>query len=571
MGSPIALENEKDGEVTFSNSLIRSDRDYQLKIYHPDGKIVVKDIRTSEDYNRQQKGEIEYDISLNENKTDKGYESTANLYYGITNNLTLGAGFNRDIVKDMRLNKRYINTFNSELTYGNIFNGISYTLQVNGEFTTDSGYNSYNRDFREKNQHGYLLELTKNKFRTVFEKERYGKYYEEKERNTFTAYYDLFSNMRVDYRYEDVSYREDFWGNVKSKDKESTIGVSYDKSFGKLLFGSSASFDMENSKNNEYNFNVYYSGFKNFTTKLENNWTNNGENYEVSLNIYNNNISGFLDVSAEIKYSDVYKETFGVEFSMTLDSWFKFDLDGDEHGNHSMRVGVDKIIDLKNPSLHLDNMDVSRATITTFVDANNNNIYDKGEKVVDGVEVTLGTEKVVTDQNGRAQVSGISNGVLYELKPTIKKPSYTMGNNVVKLQSNFSSDVDIHIPIKPMMNLSGYVNLDKTLDISESKVDEFYSDIIIEIVDMEGKEIEISSPDNTGYFDISGLFPEKYGIKVYCLGSDFEILNLNDEIALTYNEERGFEFEIVLNVTDKDITMETTDEIENSAVKDGGR
>lgn len=571
MGSPIALENEKDGEVTFSNSLIRSDRDYQLKIYHPDGKIVVKDIRTSEDYNRQQKGEIEYDISLNENKTDKGYESTANLYYGITNNLTLGAGFNRDIVKDMRLNKRYINTFNSELTYGNIFNGISYTLQVNGEFTTDSGYNSYNRDFREKNQHGYLLELTKNRFRTVFEKERYGKYYEEKERNTFTAYYDLFSNMRVDYRYEDVSYREDFWGNVKSKDKESTIGVSYDKSFGKLLFGSSASFDMENSKNNEYNFNVYYSGFKNFTTKLENNWTNNGENYEVSLNIYNNNISGFLDVSAEIKYSDVYKETFGVEFSMTLDSWFKFDLDGDEHGNHSMRVGVDKIIDLKNPSLHLDNMDVSRATITTFVDANNNNIYDKGEKVVDGVEVTLGTEKVVTDQNGRAQVSGISNGVLYELKPTIKKPSYTMGNNVVKLQSNFSSDVDIHIPIKPMMNLSGYVNLDKTLDISESKVDEFYSDIIIEIVDMEGKEIEISSPDNTGYFDISGLFPEKYGIKVYYLGSDFEILNLNDEIALTYNEERGFEFEIVLNVTDKDITMETTDEIENSAVKDGGR
>lgn len=571
MGSPIALENEKDGEVTFSNSLIRSDRDYQLKIYHPDGKIVVKDIRTSEDYNRQQKGEIEYDISLNENKTDKGYESTANLYYGITNNLTLGAGFNRDIVKDMRLNKRYINTFNSELTYGNIFNGISYTLQGNGEFTTDSGYNSYNRDFREKNQHGYLLELTKNRFRTVFEKERYGKYYEEKERNTFTAYYDLFSNMRVDYRYEDVSYREDFWGNVKSKDKESTIGVSYDKSFGKLLFGSSASFDMENSKNNEYNFNVYYSGFKNFTTKLENNWTNNGENYEVSLNIYNNNISGFLDVSAEIKYSDVYKETFGVEFSMTLDSWFKFDLDGDEHGNHSMRVGVDKIIDLKNPSLHLDNMDVSRATITTFVDANNNNIYDKGEKVVDGVEVTLGTEKVVTDQNGRAQVSGISNGVLYELKPTIKKPSYTMGNNVVKLQSNFSSDVDIHIPIKPMMNLSGYVNLDKTLDISESKVDEFYSDIIIEIVDMDGKEIEISSPDNTGYFDISGLFPEKYGIKVYYLGSDFEILNLNDEIALTYNEERGFEFEIVLNVTDKDITMETTDEIENSAVKDGGR
>lgn len=555
MGTPIAIEDEENGEVIFSNNMIRSDRDYQLKIYYPDGKIVMKDIRTSEDYNRQQKGEIEYDISMNENAEEHGYTTDINFYYGVTDKFTFGAGINRDITKNDSLQKDYMTTVNTEITYGDTLNGYSYTLQLNGERTLDRYYDDTLRNLGDRNQWGYLAEVTKNKWRTKFEQTRYAEYYDEKEDNNFEVSYDVTNALRLDYNYSSTKYRTDKFGETKSKDKSSSVGISYDKTIGGILFGTSASFDLEDSKNNEYSFNAYYSGFKSFTTRLENTWTNNGEDYEVSLNLYNNNLGGFLDVSAELRYSNIEKETFGLTFSMTLDSWFTFDVDGDEHGNNTVRVGIDRIIDLKNPKLEVDNMDVSRAKIITFVDQNNNNLYDKGEPRVEGVEVKLGTHRVVTDKNGEANLYNLSNGIIYELQPTIKKPSYTMGNNVIKLQSNFSSDVDVLIPIKPMMNLNGYVRLDKALGIKPNEIDEFYSNIIIQILDTDGKEIDLASPDNTGYFDISGLFPEEYLIKVYYIGDNYNILNLNERIKLKYDEENGFDFDIQFNVTNEQIEL----------------
>lgn len=555
MGTPIAIEDEENGEVIFSNNMIKTNRDYQLKIYYPDGKIIMKDIRTSEDYNRQQKGEMEYDISLNENSSENGYTTDINFYYGVTDKFTFGAGVNRDITKDYRAKKEYMTTVNTELTYGDTLNGYSYTLQLNGERTLDHYYDDSFRNLEDRSQWGYLAEVTKNKWRTKFEQTRYAEYYDEKEENSFEVSYDVTNALRLDYSYDETNYRADDFGDKKPKDKSSSLGVSYDKTIGKFLFGSSVNFDLEDSKNNEYNINLYHSGFKSFSSKLENTWTNNGEDYEVSLNLYNNNLGGFLDVSAEIRYSNIEKETFGLTFSMTLDSWFKFDVDGDEHGNNTVRVGIDRIIDLKNPKLEVDNMDVSRAKIITFVDQNNNNMYDKGEPRVEGVEVKLGTHRVVTDKNGEANLYNLSNGIIYELQPTIKKPSYTMGNNVIKLQSNFSSDVDVLIPIKPMMNLTGYVNLDETLGIKENERDEFYSNIIIQILDMKGKEIDLASPDNTGYFDISGLFPEEYLIKVYYIGDNYNILNLNEKIVLKYDEDNGFDFDIQFNITNEQIEM----------------
>lgn len=555
MGTPIAIEDEENGEVIFSNNMIRSDRDYQLKIYYPDGKIIMKAIRTSEDYNRQQKGEIEYDISLNENSSENGYTTDINFYYGVTEKFTFGAGINRDIIKNDSLEKDYMTTVNTELTYGDTLNGYSYTLQLNGERTLDHYYDDSFRNLEDRNQWGYLAEVTKNKWRTKFEQTRYAEYYDEKEDNNFEVSYDVTDSLRLDYSYSSTEYRVDDFGKKNPTEKSSTVGVSYDKTIGGVLIGSSIDLDLEDSKNNEYSINAYYSGFKSFTTRLENTWTNNGEDYEVSLNLYNNNLGGFLDVSAEVRYSNIEKETFGLTFSMTLDSWFKFDVDGDEHGNNTVRVGIDRIIDLKNPKLEVDNIDVSRAKIITFVDQNNNNMYDKGEPRVEGVEVKLGTHRVVTDKNGEANLYNLSNGIIYELQPTIKKPSYTMGNNVIKLQSNFSSDVDVLIPIKPMMNLTGYVNLDETLGIKENERDEFYSNIIIQILDMKGKEIDLASPDNTGYFDISGLFPEEYLIKVYYIGDNYNILNLNEKIVLKYDEENGFDFDIQFNITNEQIEM----------------
>ena len=61
MGTPIAIENEENGEVVFSNDMIKSDKDYELKIYKPDGKIEIKEIKTIEDYDKQIKMKLNID------------------------------------------------------------------------------------------------------------------------------------------------------------------------------------------------------------------------------------------------------------------------------------------------------------------------------------------------------------------------------------------------------------------------------------------------------------------------------------------------------------------------------
>lgn len=68
----------------------------------------------------------------------------------------------------------------------------------------------------------------------------------------------------------------------------------------------------------------------------------------------------------------------------------------------------------------VDSVDVSRVKTIAYIDENNNNKYDKGEKRVEGVEITLGEKMKVTDDDGEAIFGNISNGIIYNLKPKIK-------------------------------------------------------------------------------------------------------------------------------------------------------
>ncbi|MGL5639366.1 MAG: hypothetical protein ACRCW7_08480, partial [Cetobacterium sp.] len=142
----------------------------------------------------------------------------------------------------------------------------------------------------------------------------------------------------------------------------------------------------------------------------------------------------------------------------------------------------------------------------------------------------------VTDKNGEGIFSNISNGILYDLKPSIKKPSFTLGTNKIQVKSSFSSTVEAYIPIKPMLNLNGVVNIDKKLGLTELQKDELYSNLIVEIKDLQDNTIDVAMPDNTGSFDISGLFPTEYVVKIEYIGTDFNLPPLAEVIKMNYSE-----------------------------------
>ncbi|MGL5936121.1 MAG: hypothetical protein ACRCZI_10940, partial [Cetobacterium sp.] len=476
------------------------------------------------------------------------FETDADVFYGITNNLTLGVGYLRGIEElDGKLdssgnrNKKteYIDSGKFNLIYGNTYNGLSYVLNLKGEQAFNNktvyrnGESNTETSLDKRYIYGGLTQLNYKKWKLIYEHKEYGNYYDEDTNDNLKLTYKIFNNLELGYKYDITKY-----SILDDKTKEA-FTADFDHTWKKILFSAGADFDTRDSDENEYRVSMYYGGWERVNARLENTWTENGKEYETKLSLYNNNYRGKFDYSTEIAYSNKDREKVTFKLSMKIDDWFKFDNNLSSDGARSHRIGIDKVIDLKNPTKKIDTMDSSRVRVITFIDTNNNNIYDENEELVSGVEVKMGSDTVVTNEHGSGYFYGVGNGNIYDLNVTIKKPSFTLGNNKIKVKNDFSSTVEAYIPVKPMLTLSGRVNIDEKLKLTSSQKVELFNELIIEIKNSEGETIEVAAPDNTGMFDISGLFPKDYYIEVTYIGTKFDLKNIKEEIALGYSDDGG--------------------------------
>lgn len=544
MGSSIGIKNEEDGVVIFDNPIITTDRTYTLILYTPDGEIYEKTIRTVEDFDLQNKGDVQYNIDFREDAETSKYTNNISAFYGVSDKLTLGAGYSRGI-ENINGKYEYTQDGTANIVYGDTYNGLSYVLRLNFEKSFDD-YVTATRKYEDKYRYGGLTQLSYDKWKYTFETNKNGRFYDDEKDVSHEIQYDLNENIRLRYDYSKTF-------NYKDKDKKDmNYGITIDKSIGKVLL--SAEYDKAIYGEDEYSISAYYTTRNNISTRWENRWTNDGKDFETILSIYNNNFKGFLDYSFEVGYSEEYKEKATFRFSMRIADWFNIDSDFDKKGNRTHKVGVDKIIDLKNPMVKVDSMDNSRVKVLTFIDDNNNNIWDENEKVIEGVEVTLGNKTVTTDENGEGMFYGISNGIIHNLKPTIKKPSFTLGDNKVTVRGNFASTIEAHIPIKPMLNLTGKIHIDKSMNLSDVEKEELYQDLLVEIKDMNGKSIELSVPDNTGSFDVSGLYPDRYMVEITYLGTKYDLKKVSEILKLAYLDD-DFDNNVDFSLTKDKITL----------------
>lgn len=553
MGSSIAIKNEEDGEVIFDNPIIKTDRTYTLVLYMPDGEVYEKTIRTVEDFDLQNKGDVQYNISFNEDNTTKKYSTSASVFYGFTDKLTLGAGYTRGI-EDILGKTEYVQDGTANIVYGDTINGLSYVTRFNFEKSFDD-YETPTKKYEDKYKYGGLIQLSYDKWKYTFESNKLGKYYADKRDISHEIQYDITDEIRVNYDYSKTYKYKD----TDKDEKDSNIGISIDRTIGKILF--SAEYNRAIYGEDDYSLSAYYTTKNNISLRLENKWTNSGKDYETLLSIYNNDFRGFIDYNIEFGYSPEYKDRVTFGFTMRLADWFEVSSDFDKEGNREHKVGIDKIVDLKNPTINIDSMDNSRVKVLTFIDENNNNLWDKGEKVVEGVEVTLGQKTITTDEDGEGMFYGISNGIIHNLKPTIKKPSFTMGDNKVTVRGTFASTIEAHIPIKPMLNLTGEIVIDKDWDLSDVEKEALYQDLLIEIKDMNGKSIELAVPDNTGIFDISGLYPDRYTVDITYLGTRYDLKKVSEILKLAYKED-DFENKVAFKLSSKKIEKVESENIE---------
>ena len=144
---------------------------------------------------------------------------------------------------------------------------------------------------------------------------------------------------------------------------------------------------------------------------------------------------------------------------------------------------------------------------------NNNDKFDEGEKIAKNIEIKLAGETKKTDKDGKAIFYGIPNRVLYDLNAEIKRPSLLQTPVPLKVEGKNTATIEAYLPIKPMTTLTGQIN------------------------DISGKELEVTMPDETGTFDVSGLLPTEYLIEVNYIGINYSIKGINEVVQLSYIEK----------------------------------
>ena len=520
---PIDVQDEVGGKVTFINSLIKSGREFVLRIYEQNGKILERKIKINEDYNQQEKGEFGYDIYMREDKESNKSDADINIFYGYTDHLTLGLSYNHSpemFEENWILSK----DLGGEVIYSNSLGGNPYTLSY--EYT--KGLNNEKNEFEnynEKYKHKFMLDTDIKKLSLNFEQHKNGRYYDEKGETYLDLEYDLTEDLSLTGNYERTKYYDE------KNEKDYYYGIEYSKSWNHLLI----SYEIERNQDKEtrQGLDFYYTGFKDFTVKFENS-IDEDDKYEGEIRINNTRWMDNLDFSMGMKYSEEKKTEYVLEFVVKLDNWFEVGTLLEKNGNKRTYVGIDRVVNLKNPTKNMNSLENTVVRAIAFLDRNDNNLLDKDEERIPDVEVALGQNKVLTDENGEACMYGIPSFSDYELTAQSRRPSHDGRATRVKVKGLGSSEIKAYIPIKPLITFMGDVQFEK----DESAV----SDVRIKISKISGGEKgKVIYPESSGDFYIDSLTPGKYRVELEYLGDEYNIPNRTYEIDLLYTDENAGE------------------------------
>jgi hypothetical protein len=520
MGSVIDIQKAENGKVSFENSEIMENRTYTLKVYTPEGEILLRTIQTLRDYNQQLKGDIEFNIDIREQEESGGlYDNIFEVYYGLSDHITLGAQYVKtpEIVSAEEKWK-YLEEFQFDFIYNNKIKNYPYILSA--------GYGEALSLYSNKSSYDFLGQIDIGYWVISAELEKFGDYYDEKLTKNFEIKYEPAKFYSIGYEYlHQQNYEDETLEEHKIK---LSLFYSFRSFLATLNYNMSALTDKH-----EFDFNMYYNGFEHFSIIFNSSWESKFEDYDTKLTISNNRYYGPIDASLELRYSERYKEMLTAKFAIKLDDWFKIETSASKDGSRAISIGIDKVFDLRDIRKSVESLDSSRVKVTVFQDKNGNGIQDEDEPRLEYVEVAVGAQKIMTDSNGEAYFYGVPNDIRYDVGVVSPKPTHTVGKVRYSIVGKDNSTIEALIPIKTYRDISGTLLISENLKMSESELETLYSDILIEVKDSRGRILERVAPDESGEFLISNLLDNEYLVSVKYRGEKYEPENFSQPMFAT--------------------------------------
>lgn len=519
LGATIDIGYEENGVVEFQNSELKSDREYTLRVHTRDGRIYTQTIKTNDDFNQQNSGEFQYRFFSKENLSSKKTDLDTGVYYGITENFTIGGKYFKTSESE---DDGYISVERAkgEVIYSDHLLSNAYSIVLGGEQILSP--NAFKRDTTFEG----LAQMKFQKYKIRYEHGYYSEYYNSKESHGITFEYNPWNFLRVDSSYQ---WLKDWNGNSNNGLE---LDVELSKSWNQILTTLEFQKDIKDEK--RYSANIYYTGYRDYSVKWTNSFGEKTEDFESTISIFNRARQNGFDYSFEVGYTEREKEKVTFRFSLEYDNWFNLSFISKDNGDYDSAIGLDRVIDLKNLTRTLDNMDVSRVKAQTYLDINDNNILDDDEFFIGDVEIEINGEEKVTSSTEPIYFYGVPNNILYNLVPKVRRPGYDVVNSKFSLKGKGGGNIEVLIPIKPLFSITGQLSVSETYGDPST----IYEGVVVKVLDTENNIIANVLPDFMGYYDFSGLSTGKYFIEISSF-KDESISSLKTELNIKYSKEIG--------------------------------
>lgn len=533
---------------------------YLLKIYYKDGRVEERNVYSLNDMDALAKGKWQPIIQFGKTKEKGDFQAVVKSYYGLTDRLTLGAGYLNLINSDGRNLKILENDFiynTRHPKYPTLINFTNY-------YEVDKSEESYNLSISQ-NINDYELRFTEEKYSPFVVGEEGTKKYDSISLYKPFEYnsYEIGASKRTELIKSFYVPDESIENTTKD-----IYGAFYTSYFNPL----SLSFRVTRTISGDYKYTTYepsisYSGW--MTVILDGEITKYDdydkyfESYRLKadkrrVEILKDRL--YMDLGLEARYikgvTPGSKDTFvyGLSFSVDLEDYINIDVYNDidvaDNGKSTSTTGVTvtKAINLATPLAKVDNdMSVSDYIIhgKVFLDKNGNGVYDKKVDIpLEGVGVLINNQEFFSDKYGNylGNNSIVDELITLDVNRKTIDPMYKNSKGALKIKARNSNSLNVDIPIEVVSMLTG--NIWNTEDFTER---EFIQNVVMTSIQLEkdGKVYKEIDPEFDGLFFFDDIPPGKYNMKFIYLGQDnVKFLPENIEVNVKLqNPDEGEYFE----------------------------
>lgn len=186
---------------------------------------------------------------------------------------------------------------------------------------------------------------------------------------------------------------------------------------------------------------------------------------------------------------------------------------------HSITVDFSELYGIGDRGLQAigtSNLNKGYLQVSAFLDVNQNGVRDKGEPLVENIPIKVenDSEVLLTSKNGKtklkAEDAGVHNVKVFEdeLPTFLSCHNKTKPSRYIKIENNSKTKVDFGL-ISSVGNINGSVTITDEFNNS-LRID----DIVVSVLDANGKEVNYTNLNEDGTFSFSGLNPGKYFVLI---------------------------------------------------------